>query len=179
MRDLVLPRYAVRVWALAVSAALLAQGHALAQPAEPPQAQPSQGAAQLGSPADQILGNWLTQNRDGIIQISLAPDGSLQGRIVGGARPDDVDSKDPDPAMRKQPLIGLVIMRGIRYAGEGHWTDGTIYDPDSGKTYRCRIQLLGPDRLRMRGFLGVSLLGRSQIWTRYRGTSMTLPPPAH
>ena len=123
-----------------------------------------------------MLGNWLTQDRDGIIEISVAVDGTYQGRIVGGNEPARLDTTNPDPALRNERLLGHVIMQGMRYVGDGRWSTGTIRDPNNGHTYKCRMQLLAPDRLQIRGFLGVSLLGRSQVWTRYTGTSMELPP---
>jgi uncharacterized protein (DUF2147 family) len=129
-------------------------------------------------PPAQILGNWLTEGRDGIIEISLASDGSYQGRIVGGNDPQRLDQHNPDPARRGQTLLGQIILKGMRYDGEGKWSAGTIYDPDSGRTYQCRLQRLDAERLQVRGFLGISLLGRSQLWTRYLGSSMTLPAAA-
>lgn len=126
--------------------------------------------------AHQVLGDWLTQGGDGIIQISRAPDGTYQGRIVGGDDPERLDTTNPDPALRGERLQGHVIMRGMRYVGDGHWSSGTIRDPDNGHVYKCRLQLLGPNRLQVRGFLGISLLGRSQVWTRYTGSRMDLRP---
>jgi uncharacterized protein (DUF2147 family) len=134
------------------------------------------GPAATDVQAQQVLGNWLTQDRDGIIEISVAPDRSYQGRIVGGNDPGRVDTTNPDPALLTERLKGHVIMQGMRYTGDGHWSTGTIRDPNNGHIYKCRMQLLAPDRLQIRGFLGVSLLGRSQVWTRYTGTSMDLPP---
>jgi uncharacterized protein (DUF2147 family) len=127
-------------------------------------------------PAHQVIGNWLTQDRDGIIQISRTADGSYQGRIVGGGDPDRLDTTNPDPALRQQHLQGHVIMQGMRYLGDGHWSTGTIRDPNNGHVYKCRLQLLSPERLQVRGFLGISLLGRSQIWTRYSSNKMDLRP---
>jgi len=77
-------------------------------------------------------------------------------------------------------LLGQVILKDMHPDGEGGLGGGTIYDPDSGRTYRCKLELLGPDRLQVRGFIGFALLGRSQVWTRYLGSEMTLPPaPNH
>jgi uncharacterized protein (DUF2147 family) len=135
-------------------------------------------APMTGASDDQarlILGNWLTEPRDGIIQISMAGDGSYQGKIVGGNSPQRQDQHNPDPARRSQLLLGQTIFQGMKYDGEGQWSGGTIYDPDSGRTYKCRLQRLDQDRLQVRGFIGFSLLGRSQVWTRYLGSSMTLP----
>jgi uncharacterized protein (DUF2147 family) len=132
-----------------------------------------------GSPSDepaQILGNWLTEPRDGIIQISVAADGSYQGRIVGGNDPQRLDPHNPDATRRSQLLLGQAILQGMKYDGDGKWSGGTIYDPDSGRTYKCHLQRLDQQRLQVRGFIGFALLGRSQVWTRYLGSSMTLPP---
>jgi uncharacterized protein (DUF2147 family) len=128
--------------------------------------------------AAQILGHWLTEPRDGIIEISLAGDGSYQGKIVGGNDPQRLDQHNPDPAKRVLPLLGQTILQGMKYDGSGAWSGGSIYDPDSGRTYKCRLARLDPDRLQVRGFIGIALLGRSQVWTHYQGSSMTLPGPA-
>ena len=125
--------------------------------------------------AAQILGNWLTEPRDGIIEISVASDGSYQGKIVGGNDPHRLDQHNPDPARRSLTLLGQTILQGMKYNGQGEWSAGSIYDPDSGRTYKCRLARLDKDRLQVRGFIGISLLGRSQVWTRYLGSSMTLP----
>ena len=122
-----------------------------------------------------VLGNWLTAPKDGIIQVSVASDGTLQGKIVGGDSPGKLDSKNPDQAKRTAVLRGQVIMQGLKYEGEGKWSGGTIYDPNSGSTYKCKIELRTDGTLKVRGFIGFSLLGKTQEWTRYTGTSMDLP----
>lgn len=67
---------------------------------------------------------------------------------------------------RGKPLVGLVIMRNMRAAGEDY-RDGDILDPESGKVYRCRMTLDSTgQRLTIRGFIGISLFGRSQVWHR-------------
>jgi len=127
-------------------------------------------------PAHQVLGTWLTQDRDGLIEISLASDGTYQGRIVGGNDPDRLDDTNPDPALRREHLQGHVIMQGMRYLGQGRWSTGSIRDPNNRHVYKCRLTLLSPERLQVRGFLGISLLGRSQIWTRYTSKKLDLRP---
>ena len=141
-----------------------------------PAAAATAAAAAGDDPTAQILGNWLTEPRDGIIQISRAADGSYQGRIVGGNDPQRLDQHNPDQARRTQPLLGQIILQGMSYDGGGKWSGGTIYDPDSGRTYKCHLERLDQDRLQVRGYIGFALLGRSQLWTRYLGSSMTLPP---
>jgi uncharacterized protein (DUF2147 family) len=137
-------------------------------------------AMTLGARADddkqsRILGNWLTESKDGIIQISAAASGMYEGRIVGGNHPGRVDEKNPDPALRGKQLRGQIILRDLHYDGGGKWSGGAIYEPDSGRTYKCLAELLSADSLKIRGFIGFSLLGKSQTWTRYAGTSTDLP----
>ena len=141
--------------------------------------QPGSRAAAADELAPQIIGRWLTDPPDGIIQISLAADGSYEGKIIGGDTPNRTDSKNPDAARRSAPLLGQLILHQLKYDGHGHWSGGSIYDPDSGHTYSCRLELLEPTKLKVRGFLGVSLLGRTQVWTRYTGTTLLLPKVAH
>jgi len=123
----------------------------------------------------QILGDWLTEPKDGIIQISQTAGANYEGRIVGGSHPGRLDDKNPDATQRSKPLRGQVILRNLHYDGAGKWSGGTIYEPDSGRTYSCLVELIAPDSLKVRGFIGISVLGKSQIWTRYMGTSMDLP----
>lgn len=122
-----------------------------------------------------VVGNWLTEPKDGVIEITQAADGTLQGRIVGGNEPGKLDSQNPDPAKRNQVLRGQVIMSGMKYGGAGKWSGGNIYDPKSGRTYSCNVELLANDTLKVRGFIGLALLGKTQMWTRYTGVSMDLP----
>ena len=75
-----------------------------------------------------------------------------------------VDRENPDPARRADPILGLRIVKGFAFA-DGEWQGGTIYDPNNGKTYKCRMWFDG-ETLKVRGFIGFSLLGRSTRWTR-------------
>ncbi|MEN8163220.1 MAG: DUF2147 domain-containing protein [Acidobacteriota bacterium] len=130
--------------------------------------------------ADPLLGLWATPPEDeggqAHVEITGKGDG-YSGRLVWLAEPvydsDDeqgmggmakVDRENPDPALRSRPTQGLVILEGFVRSGN-KWTDGTIYDPNNGKTYRCKMQLKG-ERLKVRGYIGVSLFGRSTEWTR-------------
>ena len=138
------------------------------------------GVLSTGRAADQalsgVVGNWLTEPRDGIIQVTVDAKGNLEGRIIGGNHPGLKDEKSPDPARRALVLRGQVILRNMSYDGDGHWSGGTIYKPDNGKTYKCNVELVGHDVLKVRGYIGFALLGITQKWTRYTGASMDLPP---
>ena len=76
------------------------------------------------------------------------------------------DRNNPEPALRQRPVVGLEILHGLTPGADGTWTDGRIYDPGSGSTYTCNIVLDGDDRLRLRGYIGIPLLGRTTTWTR-------------
>jgi uncharacterized protein (DUF2147 family) len=95
--------------------------------------------------------------------------GRLYGRIEKLL---DSDPDDPDPRctrcegeLRNRPLLGLTIMWDLQKNGD-QWS-GKILDPDSGKIYQCSIAVSG-DKLKVRGFIGISLLGRTQYWFRER-----------
>ncbi len=135
--------------------------------------------ALVAQQASSVLGRWLTQPGDGIIEITRTADNGYQGTIIGGNAPRRVDEHNPDPARRQQLLLGQVILRDMREDAEGALAGGTIYEPDTGRTYRCRIEILDRDRLKVRGFIGLALLGRSQVWTRYTAASLDLSTPAH
>ena len=117
-----------------------------------------------------IEGRWLTQKADGWIRIQIVGD-SLEGSIAGSPDPKqreerEFDDRNPDPNLRTRRLDGLTIMTGFEYAGDGRWTGGRVYDPNSGKTYKCTVKQLDADTLKIRGFIGISLFGRSETWTR-------------
>ena len=115
-----------------------------------------------------VEGRWLTQEKDGWIAIELVGD-SLVGSIAGSPNGDEereFDDRNPDPALRDRRLQGLAIMTGFEYDGDGRWSGGKVYDPNSGKTYKCTLTQVDANTLRIRGYIGVSLFGRSETWTR-------------
>lgn len=117
-----------------------------------------------------IEGRWLTQKGDGWIRIQIVGD-SLEGSVAGSPDPKQreerkFDDRNPDTNLRTRRLEGLTIMTGFEYEGDGRWSGGTVYDPNSGKTYKCTVTQLDTDTLKIRGYIGISLFGRSETWTR-------------
>ena len=136
--------------------------------------------------ADAILGTWVTApDKNGTAHIEIERTGErIHGKIVWLSQPnvaaDDpggrggqpkTDYRNPDPVLRDRTILGLPIVDGFRYVGNSEWKQGRIYDPGSGKTYSCQAKLLPDGRLKVRGYLGISLLGRSTIWTRLEAGS--------
>ncbi len=122
---------------------------------------------------DDVVGRWRSfreGRHHGTIDIYKTASGTYEGKIVWGEHPGRLDEKNPDPALRSRLLVGTVILRGFTWQGENDWSGGRIYDPDSGHEYRSYMRLDddGKDMhtLRLRGFVGISLLGRTEKWVR-------------
>lgn len=124
-----------------------------------------------------ILGVWNTDKHDAKLEFFKCGD-KVCGKIIWLKEPNYIhkddgpvgiqktDRKNPDPALRNKPVLGLQIMRGLTPKGNNKWAHGACYDPETGKTYKCKMQLAAPDRLKMRGYIGISLIGRTMVMTR-------------
>lgn len=127
---------------------------------------------------DAVTGFWLTAAEDGYVQV-FERDGVYHGRIVGS--PDGQSRRDehnPDRAKRDRSLLGVRILEGFEYDGEGQWIDGRAYDPNNGKTYDAKMWLEGADTLKLRGYIGMSLFGRTATWTRVAADAEGIQPEA-
>jgi uncharacterized protein (DUF2147 family) len=123
----------------------------------------------ISTAQDIIEKHWYNEEKTAKIQIFKATDGKFYGKIVWLKDPlkngqPKVDDKNPKETMRKQPLMGLLLLKGFKKNGEKEYDDGTIYDPKNGKTYSCIIKYKG-NQLDVRGYIGISLIGRTTIWT--------------
>ncbi len=121
---------------------------------------------------DSIVGIWLNQEGTAHVQINKVG-ATYSGKIVWLKEPTEngrprTDKNNPQAAKQSVPLMGLVILRDFVYVVEdGEWTDGTIYDPKNGKTYSCTMTL-EDGRLNVRGYIGISLIGRTAVWTKVK-----------
>lgn len=119
--------------------------------------------------AGSVVGTWLSEDKDGKIEVYQAG-GKIEGKLVWGKHIVDTqgnpekDTKNPDEKLRNRNLMNLVILTGFVYK-DGEWSGGKIYDPKSGKTYSAVMKLKGK-MLELRGYVGISLFGRSTVWTR-------------
>ncbi|KXH85600.1 DUF2147 domain-containing protein [Chryseobacterium kwangjuense] len=118
----------------------------------------------------QIEGKWKTiddetKQAKSVVEIFKKSDGKYYGKVsqllIKPANPNCTECKDD---RKGKPILGLEIIRGLKKDGD-EFTGGTITDPKTGKTYKCTITKSG-DKLNVRGYVGLSLLGRTQTWEK-------------
>jgi uncharacterized protein (DUF2147 family) len=135
------------------------------------------------APADAIIGDWLVDSRDAIVHIDAAggDDRHYDGHIVwlkddhyhpaDGPELDGkpvMDLNNPTPEKRNRPLLGLTLLWDLRFDGN-LWAGGRVYNADNGHSYNCTVRLIDSAHLKLRGYIGVPLLGGSTVWTRVDG----------
>lgn len=125
----------------------------------------------LALAADSAVGTWKSIDDEShqakaLIQISEDANGVLSGKIVKLLQHPDAVCDKCEGALKGKPDLGMTILWGLK-PDSGHWSGGRILDPKSGKVYSAKMKLLdGGKKLEVRGFLGISMLGRSQVWER-------------
>lgn len=127
------------------------------------------GQAQALSP----LGVWTDAEKKGTFEIYKCGT-NLCGKILTLTVPTDAsgkprtDSNNPDPKLRTRPLVGLGFMQNFSYDDDNKWDNGKIYEPATGKTYSCYLKMETANTMEVKGYIGFSLIGKSQTWTRVK-----------
>jgi uncharacterized protein (DUF2147 family) len=115
--------------------------------------------------ADVILGEWISEPKDGKITIFKQGDRYF-GKITWGKTPGKKDVNNPDARLKNREIVGSIILKDFVFTGSS-WEKGTIYDPHSGKTYDCILKVKDNNqKLDIRGFVGVAMFGRTSTWSR-------------
>lgn len=141
---------------------------------------PAGDASNEAAPGDEIIGLWATDKAEAHVEIYKTDNERYSGRIVwlkDPFYPDDdpmagepkIDRENPDPALRGRAIEGLEIIRDFKFDGDRRWNDGEIYDPENGKTYSSKMWLTDEGTLKVRGYVGISLFGRTTEWTPVLG----------
>jgi uncharacterized protein (DUF2147 family) len=113
-----------------------------------------------------IVGTWVNQAGDGLVDITEINE-IYTGTISGSTdNKDRMDHHNPDPKLRHRSLLNVVVLGDFKYIGDLQWQDGWVYDPNNGKTYSCKMQLIDSQTLEIRGYIGISLFGRTETWTK-------------
>jgi uncharacterized protein (DUF2147 family) len=123
--------------------------------------------------AGDILGIWYNEEKTSKVQI-YQEGNKFFAKVVWLKEPNDkvtgkprTDNLNQDPKLQKVPLLGLVVLKNFVFDGDDEWNSGTIYDPKNGKTYSSKIHFGdSPNLLKIRGYIGFSLLGRNTFWTK-------------
>lgn len=122
------------------------------------------------SKADDVVGLWLTHNKDGKIEV-YKKGNRYFGKVRWGVTVYDKngnltkDVKNPDKNLREQTLLGLNVLKNFTFNGEDTWEGGSVYDPTTGKTYKCLMKVKG-GKLHVTGYIGFSWIGKTVIWSR-------------
>lgn len=124
----------------------------------------------LLSHGQSIIGEWETyddetQEKKATIEIYESNSRFFAKIIESYTSEEDALCETCKGKSKGQPIIGLVIIENIKKDG-GEYNSGTILDPENGKTYKCNLELVEANKLKVRGFLGFSLFGRTQYWIR-------------
>lgn len=132
------------------------------------------GNAQSEEEGDQLVGVWEPSNGRAKVKIERIGN-KYYGKIVWLKEPIDpetgepkTDKNNPDEKMRSVPLRGYRMLKDFVYVGDGVWEEGTIYDPLNGSTYSCTIKMSDENTLDIRGYIGVSTFGRTDVWKRLK-----------
>jgi uncharacterized protein (DUF2147 family) len=118
---------------------------------------------------DDVVGIWAAGENKARIQIYRSGN-KYYGKIIWLKEPlkdgkPKLDHKNPDAKLRSMPVIGLIVLKDFMFEDD-EWHSGEIYDPSSGKKYSCRITMPNKNTLKVRGFIGFSLFGRTETWKR-------------
>lgn len=120
-----------------------------------------------------VVGKWTTIDDEtgkekGIVEI-FEYKGKIYGRIIEIFEQEKRHYKCErcEGEDKNKPILGLVIIKGLSKKGDVY-EGGKITDPKNGKSYHCKITLQGKDKLVVRGYIGIPLIGRSQTWIRLK-----------
>ncbi len=116
---------------------------------------------------DAIIGKYMSENNEGMVEISKR-DSKYYGKLVWNKNADKLDINNPDKTQHTILIRGKELLKDFGYDGSGLWHNGTIYDPKNGKTYSCKITRDEKGNLNVRGFIGISLIGRTTYWIKVK-----------
>ncbi len=119
----------------------------------------------LSAAAPGLFGDWKTADGSVVRTLPCARAVCIKIVSVSSTAPGTLDHNNPDPALRKRSLCNLEIGSGFAPSSDSEATGGRLYDPVSGKTYKGNIALNG-DILKLRGYIGIALFGRTETWRR-------------
>ncbi len=139
--------------------------------------------ARAQNPSASAVGLWRVMNGSSAEPVSLVAisehDGVLSGtvmRVMHSAHGEHPVCTACKGDLKDKPVVGLTILWGLKQDGtKPIWAGGSVLDPAVGQTYKCKLTLKDEQTLEVRGYLGISLMGRSQVWKRAQPQELTAP----
>jgi uncharacterized protein (DUF2147 family) len=116
---------------------------------------------------DALIGTYMTDKNEGMVDI-IKKGTKYYGTLTWTKFPEKLDANNPDPKQKTDKLAGKQILKDFTFNGKDLWHEGTIYDPKNGKTYSCKITRDEKGNLNVRGYIGVSMLGRTTFWVKVK-----------
>ena len=194
LRATILKCAAPLMGAFALSTSALADGHGAApHDAGVPEAAGSEAVAseagadlQMGESAEAVvapsphapmLGLWLSEGEGLVTEFYECEDGArVCGRIAWLKKPRDketgallTDTRNSDAALRDRTWCGMTVIKNLRKRKSTRWKGGAVYNPDDGNSYGVKAKVISADRLDVRLYLGIGLLGKTEVWRRVDG----------
>lgn len=127
------------------------------------------------NPNQAILGKWKTIDDEtnkvsSVIQL-YEVNGKVHGKVVEilqEGKDENTLCTECSGKRKNQKIMGMEILWDLKKESDTEWEDGEILDPNNGKTYSCQVELESKDKLKVRGYIGFSLMGRTQYWYRVK-----------
>ncbi|MET0299007.1 MAG: DUF2147 domain-containing protein [Flavitalea sp.] len=124
-------------------------------------------------PADKIIGTWESVDSDVKLKFEFfRSDGTYFGKLLHASNMYEVDgktpktdSKNPDPKLRTRSRYGIINITNLVF-DDGEYSGGSLYNPEEGRIYRLKAELTGPNDMDFRGYMGISLLGKTMKFKR-------------
>lgn len=117
--------------------------------------------------SDNIVGVWMSDSKDLKVQV-FKSSGKYYGKIIWFlCKPDEptmeehLDGANPNPKLRTRPWLGLLSLQNLIYEKDNIWTDGKVYDPNTGRTFSATVKLVSNNKLQIRGYWGLEILGKN------------------
>ncbi|MEO5991398.1 MAG: DUF2147 domain-containing protein [Ferruginibacter sp.] len=117
--------------------------------------------------ADDIIGTYMTPENKAMVEVTKK-DNKYYGKFLWTKTEGKLDMNNPVATEKTKPLKGMEFLKGFSFDNKSTWNNGTIYDPENGKTYSCKITADEKGNLSVRGFIGVSLLGRTSVFIKVK-----------
>ena len=123
--------------------------------------------------SDQIVGRWMSEQKDLAVEVYKV-DGHYAGKVVWfdcsrpGTPPmaEHRDTENPNPRLRSRSWLGMNVLNDLRFNGTDEWNSGTVYDPNSGRTYRTVVRMASPKSIIVRGYWGIEFLGKNMRFNK-------------